>query len=187
MEMIKKEWVGVQFNFDEKVGLKEWIKKYESIGILSDEEHITIEFGNNELKRLGSGQSKKVEILKKAIRKFLKNSDYTNIYTYLNADDLQSKKSDLLKGKFSAPIRIAEFQYPKSILSNYKSNLDSVEVAKILKKDKLMIVMDEIFNFVVDRDFEKDQHLTLDLRFEDKEEWGAVRDNLNMSIQLKKL
>jgi len=50
-----------------------------------------------------------------------------------------------------------------------------------------MIVMDEIFNFVVNRDFEKDQQLTLDLSFEDREEWGGDRDNLNMSIQLEKL
>jgi hypothetical protein len=184
--MAEKEWIGIQFNFDEKAGLKDWIKKYESIGMKSDEEHITVEFGNNELKRLGSEKTKKVEILKNAVKKFLKNSDYTNVYTYLNADDLRNKKSDLLKGQFSTPIRISEFQNPKSIVSNYKSKLDSVKVEKILKKDKLMIAMDEIFNFVVARDFEKDQQLTLDLSFQDREEWGGDRDNLNMSIQLEK-
>jgi len=184
--MAEKEWIGIQFNFDEKAELKDWIKKYESIGMKSDEEHITVEFGNNELKRLGSEKTKKVEILKNAVKKFLKNSDYTNVYTYLNADDLRNKKSDLLKGQFSTPIRISEFQNPKSIVSNYKSKLDSVKVEKILKKNKLMIAMDEIFNFVVARDFEKDQQLTLDLSFQDREEWGGDRDNLNMSIQLEK-
>jgi len=186
-KMADKEWIGIQFNFDEKAGLKDWIKKYESIGIQSDGEHITIEFGNNELKRLGSEQSAKIEILKSAVKKFLKKSDYTNIYTYLNADDLRNKKTDLLKGQLSTPIRVSEFQDPKSIVSNYKSKLDSVKVEKILKKDKLMIVMDEIFNFVVNRDFEKNQQLTLDLSFEYREEWGGYRDNLNMSIQLEKL
>ena len=185
--MADKEWIGIQFNFDEKAGLKDWIKKYESIGIQSDGEHITIEFGNNELKRLGSEQSAKIEILKSAVKKFLKKSDYTNIYTYLNADDLRNKKTDLLKGQLSTPIRVSEFQDPKSIVSNYKSKLDSVKVEKILKKDKLMIVMDEIFNFVVNRDFEKNQQLTLDLSFEYREEWGGYRDNLNISIQLEKL
>jgi hypothetical protein len=157
--MAEKEWIGVQFNFDQKSGLKDWIKKYESIGVKSDEEHITVEFGNNELKRLGSEKSKKVEILKIAIGKFLKDSDYTNIYTYLNADDLKGQKSELLKGEFSSPIRVTEFQDSKSILSNYESALNSGKVKKILAKDRLMIAMDEIFNFIVDRGFETDQEL----------------------------
>lgn len=185
--MAEKEWIGVQFNFDKKVGLGDWIKRYESIGIKSDEEHITVEFGNNELKRLGSEESKKVEILKTAIRKFLKDSDYTNIYTYLNADDLKGQKPELLKGEFSSPIRITEFQDPKSILSNYESALNSGKVKKILMKDRLMVAMDDIFNFIIDRGFETHQELTLDLSYEDKEEFGSARDNLNMSIQLEKL
>lgn len=184
--MAEKEWVGIQFNFDKKAGLKEWIKRYESIGIESDEEHITVEFGNNELKRLGSEKSKKVEILKNTIGKFLKYSDYTNIYTYLNADDLKGQKTELLKGEFSSPIKVTEFQDPKSILSNYESALNSGKVKKILIKDRLMIIMDEIFNFIVDRDFETQQKLTLELSYEDKEEFGSIRDILNMSIQLEK-
>jgi len=108
--MAEKEWIGIQFNFDEKTGLKDWIKKYESIGIQSDGEHITVEFGNNELKRLGSEQSEKIEIIKNAVKKFLKKSDYTNIYTYLNADDLRDKKSDLLKGTFLLQLEYLNFR-----------------------------------------------------------------------------
>ncbi|MEL6941516.1 MAG: hypothetical protein AAFO82_02520 [Bacteroidota bacterium] len=45
--------------------------------------------------------------------------------------------------------------------------------------------MNKIFSFVANRDFELEQKLTLEIGYEDKEEWGADRDNLNISIQLE--
>ena len=48
-----------------------------------------------------------------------------------------------------------------------------------------MIAMDEIFSFLANRDFGLEQNLTLEIGYEDKEEWGAERDNLNVSIQLE--
>jgi len=185
--MAEKEWIGIQFNFEEKAGLKEWIKRYESMGMESDEEHITVGFGSNELKRMGSEKPRKVEIMKAAIGEFLKYSDYTNIYTYLNADDLKGQKTELLKGEFSNPIKVTEFQDRKSIKSSFESVLKSGKVKKILGKNKLMTVMDDMFSFVVDRGFETRQRLTLELSFEDKEGFGTISDNLNMSVQLKKI
>ena len=185
--MTEKKWVGIQFNFDKKARLKEWIKRYESMGMESDEEHITVGFGSNELKKMGSEKPRKVEIMKAAIGEFLKYSDYTNIYTYLNADDLKGQKTELLKGEFSNPIKVTEFQDLNSIISNFESVLKSGKVKKTLSKNKLMAVMDDIFSFVVDRDFETRQRLTLELSFEDKEGFETVSDNLNMSVHLKKI
>ena len=137
--------------------------------------------------KIEGGESRKIELIKKAIKMCLKRSDYTNIYTYLNADELHKHKSELLTGKFNTPIRITEFKEEKTILANYNLELESGQIKKILKKNKMMIAMNKIFEFVVDRDFEEEQKLTLDLRYEDKEEWGTDRDNLNISIQLEKL
>jgi hypothetical protein len=185
--MNEQEWIGIQFNLDKDMGLKKWLEKYMSSGIKTDGEHITVSFGRNELKRIGTEDSRKIGLIKSAIKMCLKRSDYTNIYTYLDAEELHSQKPKLLNEEFNEPIRITEFKESKSILANYDTKLESGQVKKILRKSKLMIAMDEIFNFVVDRDFEKEQLLTLDLRYEDKEEWGADRDNLNVSIQLEKL
>ncbi len=185
--MNEQEWIGIQFNLDKDMGLKKWLEKFKNVGIKTDGEHITLSFGNNELKRLENDDSRKIEIIKTAIKMCLKRSEYTNIYTYLDADELQKQKSELLKGELAEPIRITEFKETKSILANYDTQLESGQVRRVLRKNKMMIAMNRIFNYVVEREFEKEQKLTLDLRYEDKEEWGSDRDNLNVSIQLEKL
>jgi len=48
-----------------------------------------------------------------------------------------------------------------------------------------MKFMDTILLNIVGRDFTLEQKLTLELAYEDKEEWDADRDNLNISIQLE--
>ena len=48
-----------------------------------------------------------------------------------------------------------------------------------------MLIMDKLFNFVANRDFELEQKLTLEIAYEDKDEWDADRDNFNVSIQLE--
>lgn len=185
--MIEQEWLGIQFNLDKDMELKKWLEKYKSSGVKTDGEHITVNFGKNELKKLENEESRKIKLITTAIKMCLKRSDYTNIYTYLDADELEEQKPELLKGEFDKPIRITEFTETNSILANYDSKLESGQIRRILRKDKMMIAMNRIFNFVVDRDFETEQKLTLDLRYEDKDEWGGDRDNINVSIQLEKL
>lgn len=185
--MTEQEWIGVQFNLDRDMELKTWLEKYKSTGIKTDGEHITIKLGKNELKQLEKNKddNMKLKLIKSAIRKCLKRSDYTNIYTYINSESVSKDKSDLLNNEFKKPIRITDFKDKNSILGNYENRLKSTQILKILRKDKLMIAMNEIFSFLISREFELEQKLTLELGYEDKEEIGADRDNINVSIQLE--
>jgi predicted lipase len=183
--MEDKEWVGIQFNLDRDMELKSWLEKYKNLGIKTDGEHITINFGKNELKNFKDEDSIKTNLIKSALRKCLKRSSYTNIYTYLDADSLNKYKTQLLNGEFKEQIRVDEINNMDSILSNYDTKIESPAIRKILRKNKLMLVMDKIFYFIANRDFELEQKLTLEIAYEDKEEWGVDRDSLNVSIQLE--
>ena len=183
--MEEQEWIGIQFNLDRDMELKSWLEKYKNQGIKTDGEHITIKFGKNELKKLKEEESMKINLMKSAIRKCLKRSDYTNIYTYFDAESVNKYKPQLLNGEFKERIRIDELKNKDSILSNYDTKIESSSIRRILRKNKLMLIMDKLFNFVANRDFELEQKLTLEIAYEDKEEWGADRDNLNVSIQLE--
>jgi len=182
--MQEQDWIGIQFNLDRDMGLEAWLESYKKQGIETDGEHITIKFGKNELKKLGDGDSAKINLMKSALKKCLERSDYTNVYTYLDAESVGQYKSKLLDGELSEPIRVSDLKNKHSILDNYDSDLQSPHVRKILKKDRLMIAMNELFDFLANRDFGLNQKLTLEIAYEDKEEWGAERDNLNVSIQL---
>jgi len=183
--MEEQEWIGIQFNLDKDMDLKSWLGRYINQGIKTDGEHITIKFGKNELKKLKEGDSMKINLMKSAIRKCLKSSDYTNIYAYFNAESASKHKSTLLNGEFKERIKVNDLKNKDSILLNYDTKIESPSIRKILRKNKLMLIMDEIFRFVLNRKFELEQKLTLEIGYEDKEEWGADRDNLNVSIQLE--
>lgn len=183
--MIEQEWIGIQFNLDRDMELKSWLEKYKNKGIKTDGEHIRIEFGKNELKQIVNEDSIKINLIKTALRRCLNNSAYTNIYTYLNAESVGENRLILLNGEFSKPIRIEEFENKNSILGNYKSKIESTKIQKILRTSKLMRIMDDIFDYVSNREFEQSQKMTLEIGYEDKEEWGTKTDNLNVSIQLE--
>ncbi|TXF81699.1 hypothetical protein FUA23_21930 [Neolewinella aurantiaca] len=183
--MNSQEWIGIHFNFTSDNKLQKWLEKYENSGVKLDEDHVTVEFGKNELKRLKNEKSPKSDLINKVIRRHLKDSDYTNIYAYIDADKLQNQKITLLEEEFNKPVVEFFFEDRKSICEIFNAKVNSSQINKILRKSELMIPLNTVFEFVRDRDFEQGQKLTLELRYEDKEEWGSNRDNLKVSIQVE--
>lgn len=183
--MNDQEWIGVQFNFDQPTKLKSSLQKYKNQGIATGMDHITFYFGKNELKKFDKDTSIKFKLLKTAIQQYLQMSSYTNIYTFINAESASKHKYALLDGEFRQSIRVSDIKDKASILKNYESKIESTQLRKILRKDRIMSVMDKIFNFIITREFELQQKLTLEISYEDKDEFGTDRDNLNVSIQLE--
>ena len=182
--MIERERIGIQFNLPEGLVLEGQITEYTRLGIIADPVHINAFFQKKELKRLEKEESRKIEILKAAIRKYLSKSSYTNIYTYLDATSVEHERHKLMQGELAESINISHFKDTTSILANVESRLQSRGVRKILKKDKLMTVMDKLFCFVANRDFATDQQLTLYIAYENHEDWYSDKDIINMSIRL---
>lgn len=184
-KMEKQEWVGIQFNLDRDMKLKSWLEKYKKQGIETDGEHIRIEFGKNELKRLKDGGSSKVYLIESVIRKCLEKSSYTNIYCYINVENIAQPNLELLRDEFKEPVRVVDSINKDSILSNFSKKTDFLPVYKTIKRSLLTIIMDKIFKLIVNRDFGLEQKLALEVSFEDKLEWDADSDELKVSIQLE--
>jgi len=185
--MIKQERIGVQFNFDKNIDLKTWLKKFKIKGTETNGDHITIKFSDEELKINSVSKAEKLNLIIKALEKYAKYSSYTNIYTFIDVDRLKNKKSELLSGELKDSIRMDNFISNESILKNYDPILKSEEIKEVLKQDKITELLDSVFRFLNGRNFEKEQRLALELFYEDEYVWRAIRDNLQVSIQLEKL
>ncbi len=183
--MNEPEWIGIQFNLEKDLGLKKWIKKYEHLGFETDGEHITLNFTSRDLKELSKGNFNELEIIKESIKKCLQYSISTDIYTYLDADALSAEKQKLLNGAFETLICIEEIDKESTLLENFQQKVKAPGVLEILKTNSLMTALNAIFEFVVTRNFAEEQKLSLELTYEDKYEWDADRDNLNVSIHLE--
>lgn len=176
--------IGIQFNLDKGNSLKPWISRYEGKDIVADAEHIKIEFGSKELKSLNVDDSFKMKLVRFAVRKYLAESSYSCIYTYIDA----SKIDQQLLGRIPENrIEVKNIQDKEMILGNYDVEFVPVEIHKVLKKSKLMVLMNSIFEFMAKRDFELDQELSLDIEYQNKNEWGMDKDLLRVSVQLEKL
>ena len=181
-----KEWIGIQFNLLDD-GVVKGRESLKAMGIEITSDHVTIKFTRKELKKFNpKTDSEKLRIALSLLKKYLAKSDYTNIYTSLDADRLSSSKTLLQQTDFKEDrLRLKDITDKTSFINNYKVTLTHQSVINLIKKNPLMKFMDTILLNIVDRDFALEQKLTLELAYEDKEEWGADRDNLNISIQLE--
>ena len=178
---IGQEKIGIQFNFKESKRLSRNLNK-KDFEITSD--HIDVLFSKKELKRINSDYSRKLNPILFFLNKCLHDSSYTNIYTYLDANKLQKIKPKLLENEFNDErIRITKIVNKNSFIENFENHINSPKLLNLIKKHPLMVLMDKIVQQLVQRDFALNQKLTLEVGFEDKNEWGTDRDNINISIQ----
>lgn len=183
---MRNEWIGLQFNFDKNVGLKNWIEENRIKGVETDGEHISVEFSKIEFLNQIGNYRKKIDLIKMALENFSKDSDYTNIYYYVNADNLKGAKKSLLEGELEKSIKVEEIIDTSSFIENFKTVLKSKKAIQTIERNNLMDGMDDVLELLANRSFATDQELTLQLDFESKEEWGTEEDNFNISIQLEK-
>ena len=183
---MEKEWVGIQFNLIDDTNIK-LRPSLEAMGIETDGSHVSINFSRKELKKMDiKKQSEKLRIAIAIIKKHLTNSDYTNIYTRFDANKLRNIKEDLQQGIFKDErIRVEEIRDKKNFINNFSHLITHQSVLNLVKKHPLMKFMNELLKEVTARDYALEQELALSLGYEDKEDWDADRDNLEISIQLE--
>ena len=99
---MKNQWIGIQFNLVDG-GVIRSKESFKAMGIEFTSNHVVIKFTQKELKKFNlKVDSEKLRIILSLLREYLAKSDYTNIYTYLEADKLSLQKSllnqsDLIK------------------------------------------------------------------------------------------
>ena len=184
---MEQEWVGIQFNLmdDTSIKLRPSLK---AMGMETDGEHLTIKFSRKEIKKMDIRKNpEKLRIAIAIIRKYLASSDYTNIYTYFDADRLSNIKKELEKGMFKEAyqIQLKEIKDKQNYLNNFRHLITHQSLLNLIKKHPLMQFMNELLKEVATRNYAVEQELTLTLVYEDKYELGADRDNINVSMQLE--
>lgn len=181
---MNRQWIGIQFNFLEKNNFRNEIRDFKNPDFKADDHHVSIYFSEQELEK--ATYTEKIAVMKKVLSDYLADSEYTNVYTYVDATALESEKISLLKTEFKKAIRInGDFDNKEDILKNYVSSINSGAVNNILESDKVMPIMNHIFNFLILRNFATQQAVTLELGLEDKEEWDTDLDVINVSIQIE--
>lgn len=183
---MEKEWVGIQFNLINNTNIK-LRPSLEAMGIETDGSHVSINFSRKELKKMDvRKQPEKLRIAIAIIKKHLANSDYTNIYTRFDADKLRNIKGGLQQGIFKDErIKLEEIKDKKNFINNFNHLITHQSLLNLVQKHPLMKFMTELLKEITTRDYALEQELTLSLGYEDKEDWDADRDNLEISIQLE--
>jgi len=185
--LMEQEWIGIQFNLVDD-GIIKGRERLKAMGVEITSDHITIKFTKKELKRFDVNKgSEKLRIIRTFLKKYLERSDYTNIYTYLDADKLSKRKSIIQQTDFKQGriILLENLKDKHSLISNFKTILSQQSVINLIEKNPLLKFMDAILLSLVNRDFALEQKLTLELAYDDKDEWGTDRDNLKVAIQLE--
>jgi hypothetical protein len=187
--IVNKQRIGIQFNIDDSnFNLKKTITQTD-VEITSD--HINIFFTKKELKKIDPKKDSngKISLMRSYLRKFLEHSSYTNIYTSIDAKKLSNIKDQLLDHYFTSQnksIRIEKVSQKNSFIENFEEHIDKVKVINLVKTNPIIKVIDTIYREVHNRNYALDQELSIELLYEDKEEWGLDFDALNLSIQVEK-
>ena len=161
-----QEWIGIQFNLINDKILKGG-QQLNAMGIEVLSDHITIKFSRKELKRFDPKKgSEKLKIALAIIRKYLEHSDYTNIYTYLDAEKLSNSKEYLKETVFQGkPMRVEKLINKQLFLDNFLDKISHQSFISLVRKNPLMKFMDTILQEMVKRDFANQQELTLVLLY----------------------
>ena len=178
---MKNQWIGIQFNLVDG-GVIRSKESFKAMGIEFTSNHVVIKFTQKELKKFNlKVDSEKLRIILSLLREYLAKSDYTNIYTYLDADKLSLQKSLLNQSDFKEPlIRTKNIIDESSFIDNFKGELSQQRVFKLVQHNFKMKFMDAVLTNLVNRDFALTQQLTLELAYE---EWGI--DIINANQELK--
>lgn len=187
--MEQEHWIGIQFNFDSKKGLKKTKYNEKQLNLKFEEDHITIKLSKTDLNKVTSEirESEIVNFVVNVLEKFAKISSYTTCYTYV-IDSQLDKILPSIKNKFDKNNEVNNLspQKEKTLLHDFSVLSENFEISRQIKNDEMYKYLNCIRNKCIENNLQVDrQNFSTSIEYMDKDGWGEGINMLRMDVKFE--